>query len=194
MSERYSQEHQEKLYWAALRGELAEVESLVGGGWAHPNTEWKHPGLGGILALCAASDRGRTELALRLVALNADVNRAQSSAEYTPLHFAARNGKGETVEALLRAGARPDLRNNEGGEGATARELAVRKGHAEIAAVLQRAEEQQAHQPPPAQPIAPPKVERLMAMGFTRAACEAALTRRPPRSTPGRTLFPYTTL
>ena len=89
---------------AAADGELGEVERLVGEGLAHPNTEWKHPFFGGFLALCRASYYGRTEVALRLVALNADVNRAQSAGtgKDTPLHAAARQGKGETVEALIR--------------------------------------------------------------------------------------------
>ena len=115
MSEPYSHEYQGELWRAAQWGELGKVESLVEGGWAHPNTEYKLSS-GGFLALCAASLNGHTEVALRLVALNADVNRAQSVADKnTPLHLAARNNKGETVGALLQAGARPDVRNG-GGE------------------------------------------------------------------------------
>ena len=41
MSEPPSNDYQKKLYNAACFGDLGEVDRLVGGGHAHPNTEWK---------------------------------------------------------------------------------------------------------------------------------------------------------
>ncbi|NKB72583.1 MAG: hypothetical protein GKR89_36365 [Candidatus Latescibacteria bacterium] len=75
-----------------------------------------------------------------LVDAGADLNvPAPGRTDDTPLHFAAGRGKNEIVQVLLAAGADPTRRN---ANGETALELAIRKGQAKAAELLQMAREE----------------------------------------------------
>jgi ankyrin repeat protein len=91
----------------------------------------------------------RDELPLFLLSRGADPNLADADG-YTPLHWAAQNGKAELVKALLKAGARPNVRvskdppppsgsftyTTKGLAGATPFWLATRAGHLEVMRAL----------------------------------------------------------
>ena len=61
----------------------------------------------GATALHYAAMSGQADLVRTLIALGADVNAVNPSAEVTPLLYAAMNDHDEVVDVLLRAGARP---------------------------------------------------------------------------------------
>ena len=128
-------QNQEKLYDAAFVGREEEVERLMSTRAAHPNTEARY----GDLALCAAARMGRTATVVTLARLGADVNLAQSCDDRdTPLGWAALGGHTATVAKLLELGAVASQRN---GAGKSPRDLALERGHGQIAAVLEVAEE-----------------------------------------------------
>jgi len=73
-----------------------------------------------------------------LLASGADPNAAAESELWTPLMFAAGEGHMEVVQTLLRHGAAPEIVD---GDGDTAADHALAKGHDEVARVLRQAAE-----------------------------------------------------
>ncbi|MCD8339890.1 MAG: ankyrin repeat domain-containing protein [Burkholderiales bacterium] len=70
-----------------------------------------NPGHWSPLHYAAAADN--TKMVNYLIKKNADIN-ARTLRGFTPLYMAARDGTADTVQALLKAGARKDFCNNDG--------------------------------------------------------------------------------
>jgi len=105
------------------------------------NISSNHPRHGGT-ALHMAACLGRTELVLKLVERNADVN-ARATNLSTPLHWAAGMGQLATVRALLKQGADTSARTSTWyssvfgkASGQTAAHWAAESGHVEVLKVL----------------------------------------------------------
>jgi ankyrin repeat protein len=111
------------LMLAAGSGHEDVVESLLRSG-AEPDKadgdSWT-----ALMHAAANSSYGAAGAIRRLVRAGAGVDRRAGSAGKTALMIAAEKGNENTVEALLRAGARPDLRWN----GKTALDLAIAGNH-----------------------------------------------------------------
>ena len=75
---------------------------------------------------------GATGVVSLLIARGAPVSTAQHGG-FTPLMGAAANGNRDMVKALLAAGADPHAR---AGNGQSALDLAMAKGHSDVAALL----------------------------------------------------------
>jgi len=87
-------------------------------------------------ALELAAYNGNAQTTDALIAAGADVNAATPKTKSTPLMVASRRGFGRVVEALLAAGADVNARN---ARGTTALDLAVARGHDEVADILRQA-------------------------------------------------------
>ncbi|MFD3982356.1 ankyrin repeat domain-containing protein [Streptomyces griseus] len=117
-----------RLFDALYEDENAVVRALRSGASAESSDEE------GTTALYLASVQDRLEAVRLLLAAGADPNRASGpEASDLPLCGAACGGHTEVVEALLSAGARPDLREE---FGFTALRWAVGLGHAGTVEVL----------------------------------------------------------
>lgn len=118
------------LHTAAKRFAHELVDTLVAAGLgvdSMTTASRQTPLFSAVTAEGDEDDRLRTIQAL--VRNGATVN-AKDVRGFTPLHYAAYSGNLATVEALLRAGANPLLRENETGE--TALHLAAAKNHPDI--------------------------------------------------------------
>jgi ankyrin repeat protein len=94
------------LMFAAQVGD-AECARVLLGGRANPNDVMPKTGL---TPLIIAAATGHTEVAALLLDKGADPN-AVAADGFTPLHYAAKNNEAvEMVSALLRHGAKPDVR------------------------------------------------------------------------------------
>ena len=82
----------------------------------------------------AAAAGDNVERVRRVILLGVSVS-PQTPVGWTPLHFAAANGYGRVADVLLEAGADPRATT---GEGLTARDLAARNHHDELAEQLGR--------------------------------------------------------
>ncbi|EOD38755.1 hypothetical protein EMIHUDRAFT_361574 [Emiliania huxleyi CCMP1516] len=89
---------------------------------------------GGASALHHAAAGGHAGAALACLQAGAAVG-ATDGAGATPLHHAALAGSADVVRVLLAAGASA----SQGPGGATPREIALARGHAEVASILERA-------------------------------------------------------
>jgi hypothetical protein len=89
------------------------------------------PGKGEQLLMDAGS--GSTNAITQLVAKGADVNRRAGKRQRTALIAAAAAGQRGSVELLLMLGARPDVTD---GEGRTALDWALAKGHSNLVELL----------------------------------------------------------
>lgn len=85
-----------------------------------------------LLHRCAAS--GNTEVAQVCLDFGADINALEADSSSTPLGVAARAGKKEMVDWLLKKGANPNVPEDE--PWARPREWAMRRGRNEIAELL----------------------------------------------------------
>ena len=85
----------------------------------------------GWTPLLMAAQEGHSEVVAALVAARADVDRAKNNGA-TPLCIAAQNGHSQVVSTLLSGNAEKGIKTKWG----TAEDVARRKGHAEIVALL----------------------------------------------------------
>lgn len=93
-------------------------------------------GPGGLTRLMhAATLKSADELHRGLRTLLEDIDEKDNSG-WTALHYAANVGLSEHICLLLEAGANPHVMNN---DDLTAADLAAKKGHVEIAALLETA-------------------------------------------------------
>jgi ankyrin repeat protein len=87
-----------------------------------------------VMPLHSAASARNLDAARVLLEHGAPVN-ARQQAGWVPLHAAAQNGDRPMIELLLKHGADPNLAND---EGKTSAMVAREKGHAEIAALLEK--------------------------------------------------------
>ena len=90
---------------AAMRGDVAEVESLLRSG-ADVNAAQGD----GMTALHWAAELGHADLARTLIAAGAYLDAVTRLGDFTALHVAARGGQGGVVRVLADAGASGELR------------------------------------------------------------------------------------
>jgi ankyrin repeat protein len=117
------------LHLCAFFGGAATARSLLAAG-ADPNARSRNEFW--VLPLHSAAAGGHSEVIEALLAAGADPNLPQRHG-YTPLHGAAENGDAASVALLLEAGADPAAATD---DGRTALDLAMAKGHDEVAARL----------------------------------------------------------
>ena len=115
---------------AAKLADVARARELVGNGAAVNTADWR-----GFTPLIWASASGHVETARYLLDNSAAVDRRAKDGT-TALMVAAANGSLEMVRLLLSRGANVAAVKG----GLTARQLAVARGHAEVAALLEQAE------------------------------------------------------
>ncbi len=113
---------------AAMRGDADAVRALIREG-ADVNAAQGD----GMTALHWAAEKGDVELAQLLVTAGASLTTTTRHGAYTPLHVAARAGRGAAVQALLDAGANP---NGVTATGATALHQAAGAGSVEAVEAL----------------------------------------------------------
>lgn len=116
------------LMLAAQSGHEEAVRALIASG-AHVGLHEK----GNYSALMLAAGNGHTRVVGILAAAGAAVDGVELTRGWTPLIWAAKRGHGETVQLLLELGADPAVADR---QGRTARDWALRQGHAELAALL----------------------------------------------------------
>ena len=116
---------------AAMRGDLAEVRSLLAAG-ADVNAAQGD----GMTALHWAADRGDPDLARMLLHAGAAVDPVTRIGSYTPLHLAARTGSTAVAVLLLDSGADPAAAAP--GSATTPLHLAAAAGSAELVTTLAR--------------------------------------------------------
>lgn len=120
------------LHRAVETGMPRLVQSLLAAG-ADPQARTRN----GETALHLATLHPEPQFADLLLAAKADA-RAQNADGESPLHWAALSGHIVVVQRLLAGGADPRLKT---GKGFSARDYARREGHAEIARLLERADQ-----------------------------------------------------
>lgn len=127
------------LHKAAWRGNAGAVATLLRRGVDVDAVEPRTA----ATPLHLAAARGAAPVVEVLARAGADVNRPDADG-LAPVHLAAWAGSAPAVAALLAAGADPWLRRGGGGPGGqsgeTARQVAERKGHAEVAELLRHTE------------------------------------------------------
>jgi ankyrin repeat protein len=123
---------------ATLHGDRRTVELLIRHG-ADVNARTR----GGGTALNVAASSGELEIAAVLIGAGADVN-ASDSHGWTPLMGAVSQSPDSAVlvEALLRAGAHPDQRDD---EGTTAMQIAARQKDLRVVELLLRRRRQESY-------------------------------------------------
>jgi len=118
---------------AAMEGQAAALQPLIVSG-----AKIDKKGYAGMTPLMQAAQGGHAEAIRALILWGADVD-AGNDFEMTALMFAAQAGHLRAAETLLELGA--DATLQEAIAGQTARALAERKDHPEVARILKRAEE-----------------------------------------------------
>ena len=98
------------LYWAAIQGQAAALETLLRHG-ADPDIPT--PGRVGRVPLHDAAWRGREHMVVLLLAYHATAD-ARDRKGRTPLHSAARAGENKILQRLLAAGADVNARDRKG--------------------------------------------------------------------------------
>jgi ankyrin repeat protein len=119
------------LHLASFFGRGEMVERLLDRG-AEVNAVARNPMA--VQPLHSAAAARDTAIIMMLLDHGADAN-ARQAGGWTPLHAAAMFGDAPLAELFLSRGAVADLTND---QGKTARDLAVEKGHTEIARLLER--------------------------------------------------------
>ena len=115
---------------AARSGNVDALEALTSAGAPLDCRNYE-----GRTALSIVASEGHTECIKLLVEKGADVGDCdQDECEWTPLHWAARNGNSESLLRLLEAGAALEARSLD--RGRTALSLAVIYGHTSCAEIL----------------------------------------------------------
>jgi ankyrin repeat protein len=114
---------------AAMRGDLAEVRSLLSAG-ADVNAAHGD----GMTALHWAAEGGDAELAEVLLVAGAKVGAVTRLGEYTPLHIASRRGRIDVARQLLEAGAAVDAVTSTGA--VTALHFAAASGVVDVVTAL----------------------------------------------------------
>ena len=99
------------LHYATVDGTVDEVKALLAGG-----DDVNDRDNGGWTPLHFAAEHQRADVVRVLAAAGADVNARERQVGNTPLHRAVMSsrGAGDTIMALLDAGADPDLVNDRG--------------------------------------------------------------------------------
>ncbi|MFY0577195.1 ankyrin repeat domain-containing protein [Cystobacter fuscus] len=104
-----------ELFAAIERHDASRVKALLAGG-ANPNepqAQW--PGLRPLhVAINELAERGGLDVLMALLEHGADVNAWNVGRDVTPLLVAVSEGQQAAVEALLKAGADPNVRSSEG--------------------------------------------------------------------------------
>jgi ankyrin repeat protein len=116
------------LHWAAQRGDLAVVETLL-----RARARVEASTAYGVTPLALACLGGHTAVINALIAAGADPNAALPGGE-TPLMTAARTGKGDVVRLLVQHRARVNAREESSGQ--TALMWAAAEGHVEVVETL----------------------------------------------------------
>ena len=124
------------LAMAASNGYTEVVKTLVARG-ANANSRDK----AGRTPLFFAAMNGKSEMVRTLISLKADANASLANG-LTPLMYAALQGDGEVARLLLQAGADPSSEMKDSPQ--TAADLAVSRGHQELAAYIREAAEKRA--------------------------------------------------
>jgi hypothetical protein len=117
-----------ELRGAALNGDIRKVEAQL---TAAVDIDGRAGD--GQSALFIACSEGYTRIVMALLAAKADTGLTNSQTLFTPLHAAAHGGHADCVAALLQAGADLGAKNR---RGKTALQLASRKRHAAVTALL----------------------------------------------------------
>lgn len=117
---------------AAFFGHLDAVKTLIAAG-ADVNAAARNSFK--VRAIHAAVAGKNMDIVRAVIAAGADVNAAQQ-AGFRPIHEAGTSGKRELAELLLKHGADPTLKND---EGKSAIDLARDKGHTDLASWMERA-------------------------------------------------------
>ncbi len=122
----------QKLWYASAKGKTAEAKRLIAEG---APVDWEAKDGLGFTPVFMASSAGHTEIVMLLHEHKANINAKTDSTGGgdTPLHWAARNNKMDTVRALVEAGCNIGIRNSRGN---TAAEDAKEEGHNKIADFL----------------------------------------------------------
>lgn len=126
----YAQDGFYPLGLAAFFGHLAAVQALIASGadvHAMARNSFK------VRPIHAAAASRNLEILRAVLEAGADPNMAQQQG-FVPLHEAASSGNRAMAELLVRHGANPTLANE---AGKTSIDLAIEKGHADLAAWLQ---------------------------------------------------------
>jgi ankyrin repeat protein len=116
-------------YEAIILGETTRLEAVLANGW-----DANVPSRDGFLPLALAAFFGNATAFDRLLPLTRDINlRARNPQQVAPLHAACARRDARMVEALLRAGADPNLPQ---ADGFTPLHAAAHHGDAAIAGLL----------------------------------------------------------
>lgn len=119
----------ERLWLAALAGNLAMINDLVGQG-ANPRIATRY----GETAIHAAAARGHTQIIAFLAQRGVNIN-ARTSNGWTALHHAVRFGHANVANYLVQAGANPRLPTNDVGQ-KTPIDIAMDKNDLRMARIL----------------------------------------------------------
>lgn len=124
---------QTQLWDAAVSGDTAAVIAAIAAG-ADVNALDTRRTTSGRRALNWAAQNDRAAAARVLIARGAGIDSTNGTG-FTALHHAAEAGSVATAEVLLRAGANIAAKTK---DGETAKDIAIRKGHPDIAALIDR--------------------------------------------------------
>ncbi len=120
------------LHWAAARGKVEAVETLLGLG-ADPNQEGKAPDH--LTPLHLAAGNGHLDAIERLVGAGASIE-VGAGAVGTPLHFAAQKDHADVAEYLISKGANPNSVNSGGAYAVVPLHIAAETGSVNVLEVL----------------------------------------------------------
>ena len=119
----------------SVGGKTRELNELLFQHGLNPSQpDWQ-----GVTALHHFARKGEVEKAIQFIEHGADLNAREEDFCSTPLGWAAKSGKVEMVELLLKSGAKPNLPDDAPNLlWATPLAWATRRGHGEIVELLKR--------------------------------------------------------